>query len=253
MEIIVASLAALLAGFVDSIVGGGGLVQVPALFILFPHFSVSQVIGTNRFASFVGTGVAGFQYARKVEVPWRVVLITAAGTAIMSYLGATIASHLKAELLKPIILVLMTAIAVYSYVNKNLGQHESLPVSIVRLQWYALLIGMATGFYNGFVGPGTGSLLIFGFVSLIGYPFLRASAIAKIINVVADIASLIFFIWQGYVAFEIALPMMACNVLGSYLGSRLAILKGNSFIRIFFLIVVFGLILRFGYDVAQLY
>ena len=178
LEIIFACLAALLAGFVDSIVGGGGLVQVPALFILFPHFSVPQVIGTNRFASFVGTSVAGYQYARKVEVPWRVVLVAAVGTAIMSYLGATIARYMKAEVLKPLILVLMTAIAIYTYSNKKLGHHESLPVSLVRLQWYALLVGMATGFYNGFVGPGTGSLLVFGFVSLIGYEFLRASAIA---------------------------------------------------------------------------
>lgn len=253
MDIFIASLAALVAGFVDSIVGGGGLVQVPALFILFPHFSVSQVIGTNRFASFVGTSVAGYQYARKVEVPWRVVFITAVGTAVMSYMGATIASHMKAEVLKPIILFLMAAIAIYSYSNKTLGQHESLPVSAVRLQWYALLIGMATGFYNGFVGPGTGSLLVFGFVSVIGYQFLRASAVAKIINVVADVASLVFFVWQGYVAFEIALPMMACNVLGAYLGSRLAILRGNAFIRSVFLVVVFGLILRFGYDVLRMF
>lgn len=253
LEIIFASLAALLAGFVDSIVGGGGLVQVPALFILFPHFSVPQVIGTNRFASFVGTSVAGYQYARAVEVPWRVVFVSAVGTAIMSYLGATIASYMKAEVLKPLILVLMTAIAIYTYSNKKLGHHESLPLSVVRLQWYALLVGMATGFYNGFVGPGTGSLLVFGFVSLIGYEFLRASAIAKIINVVADIASLIFFIWQGYVEFKIALPMMVCNVLGAFLGSRLALLRGNSFVRIVFLGVVFGLILRFGYDIFRLF
>lgn len=253
MDIFIASLAALLAGFVDSIVGGGGLVQVPALFILFPQFSVSQVIGTNRFASFMGTSVAGYQYARKVDVPWRVVLITAAGTAVMSFLGATIASHLKAEVLKPIILFLMAAIAMYSYSNKTLGHHENLPVSFVRLQWYALLIGMAMGFYNGFVGPGTGSLLVFGFVSVIGYQFLRASAVAKIINVVADIASLVFFIWKGYVEFDIALPMMVCNILGAYLGSRLAILRGNSFIRNIFLIVIFALILRFGYDVVQLF
>ncbi|MFN8344149.1 MAG: TSUP family transporter [Spirosomataceae bacterium] len=253
MEIIVASLAALLAGFVDAIVGGGGLVQVPALFILFPHFSVSQVIGTNRFASFVGTSVAGYQYARKVEVPWRIVAVAAIGTAVMSYLGATIASHMKAELLKPLILLLMAIIAVYTYSHKQLGHHESLPVSVVRLQWYALLIGMATGFYNGFVGPGTGSLLVFGFVSFVGYAFLRASAIAKIVNVAADIASLIFFIWQGYVEFEIALPMMAFNVLGAFLGSRLALLRGNSFVRVVFLAVIFGLILRFGYDVLRLF
>lgn len=253
LEILFASLAALLAGFIDSIVGGGGLVQAPALFILFPHFSVSQVIGTNRFASFLGTGVAGYQYAQKVKIPWRLVLITALGTATMSYLGATVASYMKAEILKPIILLLMTAIAIYTFFNKSLGQHEKVTLSIVRLQWYALLIGMAIGFYNGFVGPGTGSLLVFAFVSVIGFQFLKASAFAKIINVVADVASLVFFIWKGFVLFEIALPMMACNILGSYLGSRLALLRGNAFVRIVFLVVVFGLILRFGYDVIHSY
>ena len=253
LEIILASLAALLAGFVDSIVGGGGLVQVPALFVLFPNFSVSQVIGTNRFASFLGTSVAGYQYARKVDVPWKVVLLTALGTALMSYWGATVASHMKAEILKPIILLLMAAIAIYTYVNKRLGHEENPPVSLARLLGYGLLIGMTAGFYNGFVGPGTGSLLVFGFVSIVGYQFLKASAIAKIINVVADVSSLVFFLWKGYVVFEIALPMMACNIVGSFLGSRMAILRGNTFIRAVFLVVVFGLILRFGYDVIKMF
>ena len=250
MEILFASFAALFAGFVDADVGGGGLIQVPALFILFPHFSVSQVIGTNRFASFVGTSVAGYQYAQKIEIPWKVVWITAIGTATMSYLGATFASLMKPEFLKPIILVLMASIAVYTFYSKQIGQYESESVNSKTTFLYALLIGMITGFYNGFVGPGTGSLLVFGFVS-IGYQFLRASAVAKIINVIADVASLIFFISQGYVQFEIALPMMVCNVLGSYLGSKMALLRGNTFIRKFFLLVILILILRFGYDVAK--
>ncbi len=253
MEIYIASFAALLAGFVDSIVGGGGLIQVPMLFILYPHFSVSQVIGTNRFASFVGTSVAGYQYAQKVKIPWKTVWIAAIGTATMSYLGATFASLMKPEVLKPIILVLMTSIAVYTLYSKNIGQHEKPTVNSNTTYLYALLIGMTMGFYNGFVGPGTGSLLIFGFVSLAGFQFLKASAIAKIINVIADMSSLVFLISQGYVQFEIALPMMVCNVLGSYLGSKMAILKGNAFVRKFFLFVIFALIFRFGYDVVMLF
>jgi len=253
LELLLVSFAALVAGFVDSIVGGGGLVQAPALFILYPQFSVLQVIGTNRFASFLGTSVAGYQYARKVPVPWKLVLISAVGTAIMSYLGATIASHMKAEVLKPLILVVMSAIAVYSYSNKSLGQKELQRVAAIRLPWYGLLLGMAMGFYNGFVGPGTGSLLVFGFVSVLGFEFLKASAIAKIINVVADLSSLVFLVWKGYVEFEIAIPMMICNVLGAYLGSKMALLRGNSFVRTVFLVVIFGLIARFGYDVVRMF
>ena len=112
---------------------------------------------------------------------------------------------------------------------------------------------MTTGFYNGFVGPGTGSLLVFGFVSIIGYNFLTASAISKVVNVIADICSLIFFVSKGCVVFEVALPMMLFNMAGSYIGSRMALLRGNGFIRILFLVVVFGLILRFGYDIWKMY
>jgi uncharacterized protein len=246
-----AALASLVAGFVDAVVGGGGLVQVPALFVLFPQLGVSQIIATNRFASFAGTSVAGYQYARKVQLPWRVIFFTASGAALMSYVGARVSSLLPAQVLKPIILVLITAIAVYTFLKKDLGQEEKIRVSFSLLPWYGLAVGMALGFYNGFVGPGTGSLLVFAFVSMLGYSFLKASAVAKVINVVADVASLVFFVAHGFVVYQVAIPMLVCNVLGSYLGSRLAILKGNSFVRVFFLVVVLGLILRFAWDIFK--
>ena len=245
--------AALLAGFVDSIVGGGGLVQVPALFILYPHFAIPRIIGTNRFASFMGTAVAGFQYAKIVEIPWRTVLYAGVGAGIMAYLGAKISDLIEEQILKPIILVLMTAIAIYTFKKKDLGQHEKLKHDLTKVPIYGLIIGSMAGFYNGFVGPGTGSLLVFGFVSIIGYGFLKASAVSKVVNVIADVASLGFFLTQGYVQFEIAIPMMICNMGGSYLGSKMAILKGNSFVRTFFLFVIFALILRFGWDILKNY
>jgi len=240
---------AFLAGFIDSVVGGGGLVQIPALFVLFPQFTVPQVIGTNRFSSFMGTGVAAAQYAQRVRIPWLAVGWAALGAAVCSYLGATVSSLISAAVLRPLMLVLMTLIALYTYRAKNLGHTEALRMPLERLPVYSLLIGMAIGFYNGFVGPGTGSLLVFAFVSLVGFDFLRSSATAKVVNVVADISSLIFFLWHGHVAFQLALPMMACNMAGSFLGSRMAILRGSAFIRIVFLVVVFGLIGRFAWDV----
>ena len=249
--IIFLCVAALLAGFIDSIVGGGGLVQIPVLFILFPQFPVPRVIGTNRFASFMGTAIAAVQYIRKVEVPWMAVGWSAVGAALMSYVGARLSSLVSADVLRPVILVLMSVIAVYTYRNKNLGQYHNLRIDPKQLPVYCLLLGMAIGFYNGFVGPGTGSLLVFGFVSLIGFDFLRSSATAKIVNVVADVFSLIFFVMNNHVAYQLALPMMVCNMLGSFIGSRMAILRGSAFIRILFLIVVFGLIFRFGYEVVK--
>lgn len=240
---------AFIAGFIDSIVGGGGLVQVPAFFVLYPNLPVSNIIGTNRLASAVGTSVAAWNYSRHVSLPWKTVLWAGAGAAMLSYAGALVQSRLPASVLKPVILVLIIAIAVYTYRKKDLGLYDKFRVEARRLHWYALGIGMALGFYNGMIGPGTGSLLVFGFVRLIGYSFLNASAIAKIVNVVADITSLVFFLVNKYVLFHLALPMMVCNVAGSYLGSRLAVLRGNQFIRRVFLVVVAGIILRFAYDV----
>jgi len=241
---------AFLAGFIDSIVGGGGLVQVPAFFVLYPQLSVPNVIGTNRLASAVGTSVAAWNYARSVQIPWRTVLWAGLSAAIFSYLGATIQSRLPSSVLKPIILVLIVAIAFFTYRKKDFGHQEDIRPTADRLGWWAAGIGGLLGFYNGVVGPGTGSLLVFGFVSVIGYSFLRASAISKVVNVSADASSLIFFISNKYVLYHLALPMMACNVAGSYLGSRMAVLRGNAFIRRVFLVVVAGIVLRFAWDVV---
>lgn len=249
MELALLCFFAFLAGFIDSIVGGGGLVQVPAFFVLYPQLLVPNIIGTNRLASAVGTSVAAWNYARSVAIPWKTVIYAGLGAAATSYLGATVQSLLPSDLLKPIILVLIIGIAVYTYRKKEFGQREEFRVAPEKLLPYSLGIGAVLGFYNGFVGPGTGSLLVFGFVSVIGYSFLRASAISKIVNVVADLTSLVFFLAHGFVLFELALPMMACNVAGSFVGSRMAVLRGNEFIRKVFIVVVAGIVLRFAWDV----
>lgn len=246
---IVLPLAAFLAGFVDAVVGGGGLVQVPSLFILFPQFPVPMIIGSNRFASFMGTSVAAYQYAQKVKIPWKTVVYAGICSATFAYLGAEFSSIISEKFLKPIVLILMTLIAIYTYQKKKLGSTEHFKVSNIAL--WSSLIGIMTGFYNGFVGPGTGSLLVFGFVSIVGYSFLTGSAISKFVNVVADIASLVFFVLNGFVNYKVALPMMIFNMLGSYAGSKMAILKGSEFVRIFFIVVVTALIIRFGYDVFR--
>lgn len=248
-DILLASAAALLAGFVDAIVGGGGLVQVPALFILFPTFPVPMIIGTNRFASVMGTSVAAVQYAKNVAIPWYIAIAAGIGAATMSYIGAQLSSLLPAVVLKPIILVLMAAIALYTYRRKTLGDWDALRFRAKILLMASFAIGAATGFYNGFVGPGTGSLLVFGFVSIIGYSFLNASAVSKVVNVIADAASLAFFVSGGFVRYEIAVPMMVCNMAGSYVGSRLAMLRGSGFVRTVFLVIVAALMLRFAWDV----
>ncbi len=240
---------AFLAGFIDSIVGGGGLVQVPAFFVLYPHLSVPTIISSNRMASVAGTSVAAWNYAQTVRIPWATVAAAGISATIFSYSGALLQSRLPASMLKPIILVLIVLIAAYTYRKKNFGAEDNFRVPAGQIPVYSAVIGAVLGFYNGFVGPGTGSLLIFGFVSIIGYSFLSASATSKMVNVIADAASLVFFLAGDFVRFDLALPMMACNVAGSYIGSRMAILRGNGFIRSVFLGIVSLIIVRFAYDV----
>ena len=242
-------LAAFVAGFIDSIVGGGGFVQVPAFFILYPQLGVPYVIGTNRVASAVGTSVAAWNYLRQVKVPWKTVLFAGAGASVASYLGATVQSMIPNTVLKPLILFIIVVIAIYTYRNKTLGQEAVFKVPPEKVPLYALGIGVTLGFYNGFIGPGTGSLLVFAFVGVMGYNFLGASAISKIVNVVADVSSLTFFFANKYILFHLALPMMLCNMSGAYLGSQMAMLRGNRFIREVFLVGIAAKIARFAWDV----
>lgn len=227
------------------------MVQIPAFFVLYPQLPVPNIIGTNRLASAVGTSVAAWNYSRSVKIPWKTVLFAGVPAAVFSYLGATVQSLLPSSVLKPIILLLIIVIAIYTYRKKDLGHKEHFKVAPENLLWWAAGIGATLGFYNGFIGPGTGSMLVFGFVSVIGYSFLTSSAISKIVNVVADASSLIFLLMHKYVLFHLTLPMMVCNVAGSYLGSRMAMLRGNAFIRQVFLVVVAGIVARFAWDVFK--
>ncbi len=242
---------AFLAGFVDAVVGGGGLVTVPVLFVMFPASPVPVIIGTNRFSSVPGTILAAAHYMKHVSMPWTALGISVGGAACLSYLGALVSKSLSPDVLKPIMLLFMIGIAIYTYIKKNLGHDDDTLQSPLWTNWLALAIGMTVGFYNGFFGPGSGSLLVFGFVSLVGFSFLKSSAMAKVVNVVADLSSLVFFVGHGFVFYKLAIPMTLCQIGGSFVGSRMAVLRGNRFIRYVFLVVVFGLIVRFGYDVIK--
>lgn len=246
--LILACFAAFSAGFIDSIVGGGGLIQAPAMFVIYPQMPVLSVIGTNRTSSLVGTLVAGYQYARKIHIPWKIVVFAGIGAVSCAYVGAQLASYLPPKLLKIILLILMTMLALYSFFNKGLGQNLQKPVESNALFWKSFVLGALIGFYNGFVGPGTGTLLVFGFVVWLKFNFLEGSGISKFVNVLADVSSLFFFIFKGLIVLYLAIPMIFCNMAGSYLGSRLAVLKGSSFIRFIFITVVTALIARFAYD-----
>ncbi len=240
---------AFLAGFVDAVVGGGGLVQIPALFVLMPQLSPALLFGTNKFAAVWGTLSAALQYARRVPPIWHTVLPASTAALLFSFLGAHTVSAINPTLLRPLILVLLVAVLGYTLWKKDFGALHAPRLSRAQQLWIGLATGALIGFYDGFFGPGTGSFLIFAFVGLFGFSFLAASASAKAVNVVTNFAALAYFVSHGDVLYATALPMAACNVAGSLVGSRLALRRGSGFVRVLFIVVVGALIARFAYDI----
>ena len=239
---------AFLAGFVDAIAGGGGLIQLPACLILFPAAPLVAIIGTNKMASFFGTSAAAGRFARSVRLDWHVVGPAAGVAFVFSMLGSRAVSVMNPNVLRPVVLGLLIVAAIYVYVVKDIGlEHRPLHTR-ARGRWLGMLVGAVLGFYDGFFGPGTGSFLILIFASLFGFEFLVASGSAKVVNCATNLASLIYFAATGQVLYRLAIPMAACNVLGSMAGSHLAILKGSRFVRVVFLVIVAGLIAKLGRD-----
>jgi len=242
-------LAAFLAGFVDAIVGGGGLIQTPAALVLLPAHPVAAVIATTKIPSFSGTSFAAWQYVRKVPINWKFITIVATIAFFSSYAGSYLLTQVSNSFMKPVLLVVLTAVAIYTFTKKNFGQKVHKDNSYQREIVYAVLISLSIGFYDGFIGPGAGSFLILAFISLLGFDFLQASANAKLVNLATNLGSITLFIVQGKILWLFAIPMAVSNALGGMLGARLAIIKGNKFIRIFFLLVVIGTLIRFMFDV----
>ena len=237
------------AGFIDAVVGGGGLIQIPALLISLPNQPLATVFGTNKIASLSGTSVAAYQYSRRVRFDFRLLLVIAAFSFVASYVGAKTVSLIHVDTLKPIVLIILILMAVYTFIKKDLGSVPSRTLSVRRQLVFGSLIGLVVGFYDGFFGPGTGSFFVLGFVVILGFEFLTASAYAKIINCITNVSALIVFVRQGNFLPGIALLMAVFNVMGSVTGSRMALKKGNGFIRVMFLVIVSLMILRYAYDI----
>lgn len=248
-QIILLCVAAFCAGFVDAIVGGGGLIQTPAALVILPAYPVVTVIGSLKIPAFSGTSFAAAQYIRKVKMKWKLISIICTTAFFASYAGSQLLTVVSNSFMKPVLLVVLTFVAIYTYTKKNFGQHEEKDHSKKRELIYAIITSLVIGFYDGFIGPGTGSFLILAFVTLFGFDFLHASAHAKLVNLSTNLGSITLFILQGKIIWLIALPMAASNALGGAIGANLAIARGNKFIRIFFLCIVVGTLLRFSYDV----
>lgn len=238
-----------IAGFIDSVVGGGGLVQIPIMLINLPQEPLATIFGTNKIAALSGTSLAAYRYAQRIRFDLRLLAVVSACAFASSFVGAKIVSHLDSAALKPLILVILILIAIYTFFKKDLGATQTKNLTAARQMLYCSGIGLVVGFYDGFFGPGTGSFLVLGFVLVLGFEFVTASAYAKVINCVTNLSALVVFLWQGNFILGMALAMAVFNVLGNWLGSRMALQKGNGFVRIMFLIIVVLMIVRYSYDI----
>jgi len=240
-----------IAGFIDAVVGGGGLIVVPYLLISYPKTSLPFLFGTNKLAALSGTSVAAIRYASKIKFDYVLLLFISFFAFIASFFGAAIISRLNSEWLKPFILIILIIIAVYTFVKKDLGVRQSKDLSRVKQFWFGALFSVLIGFYDGFFGPGTGSFFVLAFVVVLGFDFLHASAYSKVINCITNISALMVFMKNGYCVYALAFWMAAFNMAGSFTGSTMALSKGNKFIRKIFLVIVCLLILKFGWDIFK--
>jgi uncharacterized protein len=240
--------AAFSAGFIDAIVGGGGLIQVPALFAGYPTAAPAVLLGTNKLGSICGTSGAVMRYLRIVRIPWRALLPALVVAFLGSLAGASLVSAVSPALFRPLVPVMLTVVLTYVLWNKNLGAHHA-PIGFSRRRAAVALAAVGgIGFYDGFFGPGTGSFLMLLFIRFYGFDFLHASAGARVINVATNAGALLFFGVHGEIHWLLGLALGACNAVGGVLGAHTAIRHGSRFVRVVFIGIVVTLIAKTGAD-----
>jgi uncharacterized membrane protein YfcA len=241
--------AGLSAGFVDAVVGGGGLIQLPALVIGLPGASPVQLLATNKLASICGTTVSSTTYYRRVRPHPGTFIPLMICAFIGSLGGALLASRIPRDAFEPIVLVALLVIGAWVLFRPSVGTETELKYADGRHLGGAMLIGLVVGLYDGALGPGTGSFFVVTLVGLLGYSFLEASAKARMANWATNLAALVIFVPQGAVLWGIGLAMGVANLVGGYLGARVAVSRGARFVRIFFIAVVGAFIVKIGGDV----
>ncbi len=241
-------LAALFAGLVDAVVGGGGLIQIPALFSAFPQLAPPTLFGTNKLSSVWGTAFAARSYAKRIPIDWAIALPASMAAIVFAFAGAWAITVFPAAVFRKLLPFILLLVALYLLFKRDFGAEYTPGGAGQRKAGRALLVGAVIGFYDGFFGPGTGSFLIFAFIRGFGLDFLRASALAKLVNVACNLAALAWFLPTAEPLWQIGLWMAACNVLGSVIGARLAVKGGSGLIRALFLVVLSALILKTGID-----
>ena len=240
------AVAAFGAGWIDAVVGGGGLVQLPALLLGFPGATPAQLLATNKLASIFGTATSSITYVRRVRPDLRTAL-PMAGVAFLGAIGgALIGLHIPKSAFNPVILVMLVIVGGYTVARPKLGHATALRFDGHRHTVVAMLTGFCIGVYDGALGPGTGSFLVFALVGLMGYAFLEASAKAKIANFATNLGALVVFIPGGHVMWKVGAVMAVMNLAGGYTGARTAVAQGSAFVRVVFIIVLVAFVIRIG-------
>lgn len=242
-------LAALAAGWVDAVVGGGGLLQLPVL--LLAGLTPVQALATNKSASIFGTASAAVAYARRTKLDREVAVPAGALAVTFAGLGAASAAVLDAAVLKPLVVVVLLGVAAFVTLRPAFGRVPRLHLrTLPRVAAAIAATGGVIAYYDGIIGPGTGTFLLIAFTSILGMDFVDASATAKIINTGTNLGALIVFGLQGHIVWALGLGMAACNIAGAQLGARMALNRGSGFVRIVLLCVVTALVLKLGYDLV---
>ena len=247
-EIVFVLAAAFGAGVIDAMAGGGGLVQLPALFAAYPNVPHPTLLGTGKLAGFAGTTSAIFRFVRHVRIDWRLVLPAALTAFLAALVGAWIATSIAPDRFRAMVPVLLTLVLAYTLLHRDFGLEHRPRGQGLRGRTLAAAGAGCIGLYDGFFGPGTGSFLVFLFVRGFGLDFLHASASAKVVNAAANVAAIILFGITGELLWLLGLAMAACNVTGAQVGSHLAIRRGSRFVRVVFLLVVGSLIAKTAWD-----
>jgi uncharacterized protein len=238
--------ASFFAGFIDSIAGGGGLIQLPALLIGLPKSETAEVLGTNKLSSIFGTSTAAALYRKQIKPDPKVLIAMGLPAFLGSAGGAVLASRIPTSSMRPMVLVLLIIVAIYTWFKPDLGKFENLRHLPKRRVQIAAIAGVVIGFYDGIFGPGTGSFLMLILVASLGYAFITASAIAKVVNVATNVGAIMVFGINGAVIWQIGIIMGVANISGAIIGARLAIKGGSTLVRKVFLFVTVALIVKVG-------
>jgi hypothetical protein len=245
-------LAALSAGFIDAVVGGGGLITVPALMLGLPAGTpLPTLLGTNKVVAVTGTTMAAGTFLRSGTLAWREMVGPVFASALGASGGVWLTYRVHGDFLRPVMLGLLVVMLAFTLLKPEWGNLHAPRYGLTHQRGLAMTIAMALGFYDGFFGPGTGSVLIFLFVAILGFDFLRASALAKSVNWASNLTAMGLFVWQGSWLPSVAVGMAAANGVGGYLGARVALTQGSRWVRGVFIGVVTALILRLAWQTLR--